>query len=127
MNLPGEFDPADPLSGLRAELRASGWKTDLVEDFLSGAVAGRGAAAGRNSAVLAARRALAPLLLDGSIKLAMGVVIDVVAADDLKASEVAAVADAVHRAADPDAEVLVGCVRDETIAGVRVTVIALYD
>jgi len=128
MNLHSEFEPADPLSALRAEFRAAGWKTDDAEHFLSGAAVSWGAAAGLNRAARAARAALTSLLPGDAVGRARGIVVDVASAADLAESEINAAADAVRQAADPDAEVLVGWVRDETMAGVvRVTVIALND
>jgi FtsZ family, C-terminal domain len=87
MNLHGEFDPADPLSTLSAELRAAGWKTDDVEHFLSGATVGWGVAAGRDRFVRAARAALTSLLPDDAVKRARGIVVDVASAADLAQPE----------------------------------------
>jgi hypothetical protein len=73
----------------------------------------------------AAREPLRSLLSEGVVGRARGIVGDVAGADDLEASEVAAAADAVYQAATPDAKILVGYAHDETMTGVRVTVIAL--
>jgi cell division protein FtsZ len=65
------------------------------------------------------------LLEDASIEGARGVLINITGGADLTLFEVTEAAQIIQQAADPDAEILFGCVHDEKMAGnVKVTVIA---
>ena len=90
------------------------------------ALMGTATAQGENRAVHAAQAAISsPLLEDASIEGARGILINITGGPDLTLFEVNEAAEIIHQAADPDAEILFGCVHDETMAGaVKVTVIA---
>jgi cell division protein FtsZ len=90
------------------------------------ALMGTAVADGENRAIHAAQAAISsPLLEDASIEGARGVLINVTGGHDLTLFEVTEAAQIIQQAADPDAEILFGCVHDEKMAGnVKVTVIA---
>ncbi|MFN2386977.1 MAG: cell division protein FtsZ [Thermoanaerobaculia bacterium] len=90
------------------------------------ALMGTAVAEGENRAVHAAQAAISsPLLEDASIEGARGVLINITGGNDLTLFEVNEAAEIIQQAADPDAEILFGCVSDERMAGsVKVTVIA---
>jgi cell division protein FtsZ len=90
------------------------------------ALMGTAVADGENRAVHAAQAAISsPLLEDASIEGARGVLINVTGGADLTLHEVNEAAEIIQQAADPDAEILFGCVHDERLSGmVKVTVIA---
>src|SRR5580765_7010655 len=90
------------------------------------ALMGTATADGENRAIHAAQAAISsPLLEDASIEGARGVLINVTGGHDLTLFEVTEAAQISQQAADPDAEILFGCVHDEKMAGsVKVTVIA---
>ena len=90
------------------------------------ALMGTAIAEGENRAVHAAQAAISsPLLEDASIEGARGVLMNITGGADLTLFEVNEAAEIIQQAADPDAEILFGCVHDERMAGiVKVTVIA---
>jgi cell division protein FtsZ len=90
------------------------------------ALMGTATASGDNRAVHAAQAAISsPLLEDASIEGARGVLMNITGGSDLTLYEVNEAAEIIQQAADPEAEILFGCVHDETMAGaVKVTVIA---
>ena len=90
------------------------------------ALMGTAVAEGENRAVHAAQAAISsPLLEDASIEGARGVLMNITGGADLTLFEVNEAAAIIQQAADPDAEILFGCVHDERMAGsVKVTVIA---
>jgi cell division protein FtsZ len=90
------------------------------------ALMGTATASGENRAVHAAQAAISsPLLEDASIEGARGVLMNITGGTDLTLYEVNEAAEIIQQAADPDAEILFGCVHDERMAGsVKVTVIA---
>lgn len=90
------------------------------------ALMGTAVAEGENRAVHAAQAAISsPLLEDASIEGARGVLINITGGADLTLFEVNEAAEIIQQAADPEAEILFGCVNDERMAGsVKVTVIA---
>jgi len=90
------------------------------------AIMGTATASGDNRAVHAAQAAISsPLLEDASIEGARGVLMNITGGSDLTLYEVNEAAEIIQQAADPEAEILFGCVHDETMAGaVKVTVIA---
>jgi cell division protein FtsZ len=90
------------------------------------ALMGTAVAEGENRAVHAAQAAISsPLLEDASIEGARGVLLNITGGPDLTLYEVNEAAAIIQQAADPDAEILFGCVSDEKMAGqVKVTVIA---
>ncbi len=90
------------------------------------ALMGTASASGENRAVHAAQAAISsPLLEDASIEGARGVLMNITGGSDLTLYEVNEAAAIIQQAADPDAEILFGCVHDENMAGsVKVTVIA---
>jgi cell division protein FtsZ len=90
------------------------------------ALMGTGVASGENRAVAAAQAAISsPLLEDASIEGARGVLINITGGADLTLFEINEAAEIIQRAADPDAEIIFGCVTDERLTGsVKVTVIA---
>lgn len=90
------------------------------------ALMGTAVAEGENRAVHAAQAAISsPLLEDASIQGARGVLINITGGADLTLFEVNEAAEIIQQAADPEAEILFGCVHDEAMTGsVKVTVIA---
>lgn len=90
------------------------------------ALMGTAVAEGENRAVHAAQAAISsPLLEDASIEGARGVLINITGGADLTLFEVNEAAEIIQQAADPEAEILFGCVNDERMAGiVKITVIA---
>jgi len=90
------------------------------------AVMGMGRARGEHRAVEAAQRAIAsPLLEDGSIQGARGVLINITGGPDLSLHEVTEASSIVQEAADPDANIIFGSViNDQLEEDVLVTVIA---
>ena len=90
------------------------------------ALMGTGVASGENRAVAAAQAAISsPLLEDASIDGARGVLMNITGGPDMTLHEMNEAAEIIQRAADPDAEIIFGCVTDERMAGsVKVTVIA---
>jgi cell division protein FtsZ len=90
------------------------------------ALMGTGVAQGENRAVEAARRAISNRLLDdGSIQGARGVLINITGGADLLLHEVSEAAGIIYEAADGDANIIFGAVRDERIKDeVKITVIA---
>jgi cell division protein FtsZ len=90
------------------------------------ALMGTATATGENRAVHAAQAAISsPLLEDASIEGARGVLINITGGADLTLFEVNEAAEIIQQAADPEAEILFGCVSDERMLGsVKVTVIA---
>jgi len=90
------------------------------------AMMGTAIAEGENRAVHAAQAAISsPLLEDASIDGARGGLINITGSADLTLFEVNEAAEIIQQAADPDAEILFGCVHDERLSGVvKVTVIA---
>jgi len=90
------------------------------------ALMGTGVASGENRAVAAAQAAISsPLLEDASIEGARGVLMNITGGPDMTLFEMNEAAEIIQRAADPDAEIIFGCVTDERMAGsVKVTVIA---
>ena len=90
------------------------------------ALMGTGMATGDNRAVEAARRAISnPLLEEGSIQGAKGVLINITGGNDLLLHEVSEAAGIIYEAADTEANIIFGAVRDERIKNeVKITVIA---
>ncbi len=90
------------------------------------ALMGTAIADGENRAIHAAQAAISsPLLEDASIEGARGILINITGGHDLTLFEVTEAAQIIQQAADPEAEILFGCVHDEKMAGnVKVTVIA---
>ena len=90
------------------------------------ALMGTAVAEGENRAVHAAQAAISsPLLEDASIEGARGVLMNITGGADLTLFEVNEAAEIIQQAADPEAEILFGCVHDERMSGiVKVTVIA---
>jgi cell division protein FtsZ len=90
------------------------------------ALMGTGVASGENRAVAAAQAAISsPLLEDASIDGARGILINITGGPDMTLFEINEAAEIVQRSADPDAEIIFGCVTDERMMGsVKITVIA---
>jgi cell division protein FtsZ len=90
------------------------------------ALMGTATAEGENRAVHAAQAAISsPLLEDASIEGARGILMNITGGADLTLFEVNEAAAIIQQAADPEAEILFGCVHDERLSGiVKVTVIA---
>jgi cell division protein FtsZ len=80
---------------------------------------------GKNRAMDAAREALSSPLLDVSMAGARGVLLNIAGDADLSLHEVAAAADLVKQAVDPDANVIFGVVLDENMRrDIRITLVA---
>jgi cell division protein FtsZ len=90
------------------------------------AVMGTAVANGQNRAVEAARRAVAsPLLEEGSIEGARGVLINITGSSSLTLHEVQAASELVQQVAHEDANIIFGAVHDQVAKnGVKITVIA---
>lgn len=89
------------------------------------ALMGIGRATGENRAVEAARLAISSPLLETSIEGAKGVLFNVTGGSSLGLFEVNEAADIIMKAADPDANIILGAVIDESLNDeVRITVIA---
>ena len=90
------------------------------------ALMGTGTAQGENRAIEAARRAISNRLLEeGSIQGAKGVLINITGGNDLLLHEVSEAAEIIYEAADGEANIIFGAVRDERLGDeVKITVIA---
>ena len=90
------------------------------------AVMGTAMRAGENRAIAAAQAAMAsPLLEEGAIDGARGILINISGASSLKLSEVNAASTLIQSAAHEDANIIFGAVLDETMGDdVKITVIA---
>ena len=90
------------------------------------AVMGTAVASGSSGAVEAARKAVSsPLLEDASIEGARGILINITGSSKLSLHEVTEASTIIHRAADPDANIIFGCVLNEDMGDdVKITVIA---
>ena len=100
-----------------------------VKAIMSGmgvAMMGTGIAEGENRAMQAAQKAIAsPLLEDGSVTGARGVIINVTGGPDLSLMEVNEASCVIQEAAHEDANIIFGAVVDPTLTGkVKITVIA---
>ena len=100
-----------------------------VKTIMSGmgvAMMGTGVAEGDNRAVQAAQKAVSsPLLEDGSVNGARGVIINVTGGHDLALMEVNEASCVIQQAAHEDANIIFGAVVDPTLSGkVKITVIA---
>ncbi|HEY3346474.1 MAG TPA: cell division protein FtsZ [Nitrospirota bacterium] len=97
-----------------------------VMSSMGRAVMGTGVAAGDNRAIEAAQKAISsPLLEEGTIDGARGVLINITGGADLTMLEVNEASMIIQEAADPDANIIFGSVIDESLVNeVRVTVIA---
>ena len=100
-----------------------------VKTIMSGmgvAMMGTGIAEGDNRAMQAAQRAIAsPLLEDGTVNGARGVIINVTGGPDLSLMEVNEASCVIQEAAHEDANIIFGAVVDPSLTGkVKITVIA---
>jgi len=97
-----------------------------VMSSMGRAVMGVGVARGDNKAIEAAQKAISsPLLEEGSIDGARGVLINITGGEDLAMSEVIEASNIIHEAADPNANIIFGSVIDKNLEDeVHVTVIA---
>lgn len=97
-----------------------------VMSHMGRAVMGMGGSKGNDRAVEAAQKAIcSPLLEDGSIEGARGVLLNITGGKDLALHEVTAASSIIQEAADPDANIIFGSVIDERMEEeVIVTVIA---
>ena len=90
------------------------------------AMMGTGVAEGDNRAMLAAQKAIAsPLLEDGSVNGARGVIINVTGGPDLSLMAVHEASCVIQEAAHEDANIIFGAVEDPSLVGkIKITVIA---
>ena len=100
-----------------------------VKAIMSGmgvAMMGTGVAEGENRAMLAAQKAIAsPLLEDGSVNGARGVIINVTGGPDLSLMAVHEASCVIQEAAHEDANIIFGAVEDPSLTGkIKITVIA---
>jgi cell division protein FtsZ len=97
-----------------------------VMSHMGRAVMGMGVAQGNNRAVEAAQKAISsPLLEDGSIEGARGVLLNITGGDNLSLHEVTAASSIIQEVADPEANIIFGSVIDGQMSEeVIVTVIA---
>lgn len=98
----------------------------IMRDMGGLALMGSGVGAGENRAVIAAQNAMcSPLLEEGSIQGARGVLINISGGDDLSLYEVNEACSLIHEVAHEDANIIFGSVIDPSMGEqVRVTVIA---
>ena len=86
---------------------------------------GIGRATGENRAEDAAKQAIQSPLLETSIEGARGVIINITGGEDLGLQEVNTAAELVQRSVDPEANIIFGTVRDDSMADeILITVIA---
>ena len=97
-----------------------------IMSHMGRAVMGMGIGSGENRAVDAVKRAISsPLLEDSSIEGSKGILINISGGSDLALHEISEASAIIQKAADDDANVILGCVIDETLKDkVVVTVIA---
>ena len=97
-----------------------------IMSHMGRAVMGMGIGSGENRAVDAVKRAISsPLLEDSSIEGSKGILINISGGADLALHEISEASAIIQKAADDDANVILGCVIDETLKDkVVVTVIA---
>lgn len=100
-----------------------------VKSVMSGtgrAVMGTGCASGENRAIEAAQRAISsPLLDDGSIEGARGILINITGGEDLALQEINDALSIIHEAADAEANIIFGAVINPSMTdNVEITVIA---
>jgi cell division protein FtsZ len=97
-----------------------------VMEAAGSALMGIGEASGENRAADAALMAINSPLLDVSIEGATGVLFAISGREDLSMHEVQQAADAITKAADPNAKIIFGTIYDDTLkkGSVKVTVIA---
>ncbi len=97
-----------------------------VMEAAGSALMGIGEASGEGRAAEAATRAINSPLLDVSIEGATGVLFAISGREDLGMHEVQEAADAITKAADPNAKIIFGTIYDDTLkkGAVKVTVIA---
>jgi len=90
------------------------------------AIMGMGEASGEGRAAEAAQRAMTSALLEEtSILGATGVLVNISGGPDLKIQEINQAMQLIQKAADPNAEIIMGCVVDQTLTDkVKVTIIA---
>ncbi|MEE9240765.1 MAG: cell division protein FtsZ [bacterium] len=98
----------------------------IMRDMGGMALMGSGLGAGENRAVIAAQNAMcSPLLEEGSIQGARGVLINISGGDDLSLYEVNEACSLIHEVAHEDSNIIFGSVIDPSMGEqVRVTVIA---
>ena len=87
---------------------------------------GIGQATGDARASVAAKSAISSSLLDISIDGAKGILFAVAGGNDMTLSEINEAANIITASADPDAKIIFGAIRDETIpkGSIKITVIA---
>ena len=86
---------------------------------------GVGRASGENRAEDAAKEAIQSPLLETSIEGARGVIINITGGEDLGLQEVNTAAELIQRSVDPDANIIFGTVRDDSMSDeILITVIA---
>ncbi len=97
-----------------------------IMSHMGRAVMGMGTGSGENRAVDALKKAItSPLLEDSSIEGSKGILINISGGIDLALHEISEASLIIEKAADKDANVILGCVIDETLGDkVVVTVIA---
>ncbi|MFC1490985.1 cell division protein FtsZ [Nitrospinota bacterium] len=98
----------------------------IMRDMGGMALMGSGTGSGENRAVIAAQNAMSsPLLEEGSIQGARGVLINISGGDDLSLFEVNEACSLIHEAAHEDSNIIFGSVIDPSMRDrIRVTVIA---
>ncbi|MBT4093225.1 MAG: cell division protein FtsZ, partial [Nitrospinaceae bacterium] len=98
----------------------------IMRDMGGMALMGSGTGSGENRAVIAAQNAMcSPLLEEGSIQGARGVLINISGGDDLSLFEVNEACSMIHEVAHEDANIIFGSVVDPEMGDkIRVTVIA---
>ncbi|MCC6131488.1 MAG: cell division protein FtsZ [Acidobacteria bacterium] len=97
-----------------------------VMENMGMALMGTGVATGEHRAVEAAQKAISnPLLEEQSIQGARAILINVTGGDDLSSSEFGEACDIIQKAADEDANIIIGLVRDAEMKDqVKISVIA---
>ena len=85
---------------------------------------GVGRGKGENRHIFAARNAINSPLLETDIEGATGVIVNIVGGEDMKLSEVKEVCNAIKKAADPKANIIVGNGLEPGMSEIQVTIIA---
>ena len=99
---------------------------ETVMSSMGKAMMGTGEAEGENRALAATESALNnPLLDDYSLKGAKGLLVNITGGDDIKLFEVDQAVNKIRSEVDPEAELIFGAIKDETLSGkMRVSIVA---
>ena len=99
---------------------------ETVMSSMGKAMMGTGEAEGENRALAATESALNnPLIDDYSLKGAKGLLVNITGGDDIKLFEVDQAVNKIRSEVDPEAELIFGAIKDESLSGkMRVSIVA---